>query len=317
VLPGQAPELPGSGGGNRAASEPEVTSATRSHAASDGEGSDAAAVGQAADAAAVGQAADTAAVGQAADAAAADKASTVASDGEAPDAASEAKTAASDGAFGKTKTFRLPGAVVIWWIWVVFAAANIIDLAVDGRDHTGALITVALVLITGLVYACALRPRIVTDAEGLTMQNPFRDHRVPWGSVVRVDLRESVQVHLAAVGGKKEKILYSWALFAPRRARYRSFRGGQNFSARPRSPFGMRYASSSTSASGYGKMPQEAAELQKQNTAQIIANELDGLARQARERGVPGGPQVVTWPWRPLAAVLIPAIALILVGLAH
>jgi Bacterial PH domain len=224
---------------------------------------------------------------------------------------------APDAAFGQTKTFRLPGAVVVWWIWVVFAAANIIDLAVDGRDHTGAVITLALILITGLVYACALRPSIVTDAEGLTMHNPFRDHRVPWGSVVRVDLRESVQVHVAADAGKKEKILYSWALFAPRRARYRSFRGGPNFSARPRSPFGMRYASSPTSTSGYGKMPQEAQELQKQNTAQIMANELDGLARQARERGVSGGRRVVTWPWRPLAAVLIPAIALVVVALVR
>jgi hypothetical protein len=300
VLPGQAPELPDSGGGgNRAASEPGVIPASRGDGASDGE---------------------------APDTAVADKASGTATDGQAPGAASESQAsgatsdgqaAAADAAFGQAKTFRLPGAVVVWWIWVVFAAANIIDLAVDGRDHTGVLITLALVLITGLVYACALRPRIVTDAEGLTMHNPFRDHRVPWGSVVRVDLRESVQVHVAADGGKKEKILYSWALFAPRRARYRSFRGGQNFSARPRSPFGMRYAGSTTSTSGYGKMPHEAQELQKQNTAQIMANELDGLARKARERGVAGGHRVVTWPWRPLAAVLLPAIALVLVALLH
>jgi hypothetical protein len=240
-----------------------------------------------------------------------------ASGGAASGAAPDDKAAAADVAFGTTKTFRLPGAAVVWWIWVVFAAANVIDLAVDGRDHTGAVITMALVLITGLVYACALRPRIITDAEGLTMQNPFRDHRVPWGSVVRVDLRESVQVHVAAgAAGQKEKILYSWALFAPRRARYRSFRGGQNFSARPRSPLGLRYAASSP-AQGYGKMPQEAAELQKQNTAQIMANELDGLARKAKELGVPGGRRTVTWPWRPLAAVAIPVIALVLVALAH
>jgi Bacterial PH domain len=237
----------------------------------------------------------------------------ISADGAAPDGA------ASDGAAAaaslQPKTFRLPGARVVWWIWVVFAAANIIDLAIDGRNHTGAVITATLVLITGLVYACALRPRVVADADGLVMENPFRDHRVPWGSVARVDLRESVQIHCAAgSAGTKERILYSWALFAPRRARYRSFRGGQNFAnSRSRSPIGSRFGPTP----GYGKLPQEAAELQKQNTAQIMAKEIDGLCRQAKERGAAGGPRIVRWAWQPLVAVGVPLLALILVALAH
>jgi Bacterial PH domain len=203
--------------------------------------------------------------------------------------------------------FRLPGAIVVWWIWVAFAAANLIDLAVAGRDHTGAVIAATLVLITGLVYACALRPRVVTDADGLTMQNPLRDHRVPWGTVTGVDLRESVQVHCAAQPGeKRDKILYSWALYAPRRARYASLRGAGG----SRSRYSMTAASSS-------RLSPEAAQLQKQNSAQIMAKELDGLAKQARDRGAPGGPRVTSWAWRPLAAILIPALLLALVATMH
>jgi Bacterial PH domain len=291
VFPGQSPELQGGGGGGgHAASEPGAMSGA---AAVDG------AVAEAAPGAAT---ADGAVADAAPGAATADGAPVTEGDAAAP---------------AKPKRFRLPGAVVVWWIWVVFAAANLIDLAVDGRNHTGALIALTLVLITGLVYACALRPRVETDASGLTMHNPLRDHRVPWGAVTRVDLRESVQVHCAAeTPGGKEKILYSWALFAPRRARYRSFRGSQSGYPRSRSPIGSRYGPSST-APGYGKLPQEAKELQKQNTAQIMANELDGLARQARERGAAAGPRVVTWAWQPLAAIIIPALALALVAIAH
>src|SRR5260221_183889 len=87
---------------------------------------------------------------------------------------------------GQSKVFRLPGAIVAWWAWVIFAAANLVDLAIQGRSHTAAEIAVSLAVITGLVYACALRPRIITDPGGITVMNPLRDHRVPWGSVADI-----------------------------------------------------------------------------------------------------------------------------------
>jgi hypothetical protein len=111
---------------------------------------------------------------------------------------------------GEQKTFRLPGAVVAWWAWVVFAVACLLDIAFTGRNHTAAEIAVTVVFITGLIYACALRPRVVTDADAITVQNPLRDHRIPWGSVTAVDLRESVQVHCAREpGAKRGKVIHS------------------------------------------------------------------------------------------------------------
>ncbi len=117
----------------------------------------------------------------------------------------------------QSKVFRLPGAVVAWGAWVIFAAANLIDLAIQGRSHTAAEIAAALAVITGLVYACALRPRVVADPGGITVMNPLRDHRVPWGSVTAVDLAESVRVHFTPeAGATREKVIHSWALHARR-----------------------------------------------------------------------------------------------------
>jgi hypothetical protein len=205
---------------------------------------------------------------------------------------------------GQSRVFRLPGAIVAWWAWVIFAAANLIDLAIQGRSHTAAEIAVTLAVITGLVYACALRPRVVADAAGITVMNPFRDHRVPWGSVTAVDLAESVRVHCTPeAGATREKVIHSWALYARPRNRLRAelIRHGSTRRL-PRS-----------SLESYGQPASEAETIAKQSTAQIMAVRLDQLARDARERGAAAGPRVVSWAWGPIAAIVAPAIALALV----
>ena len=50
------------------------------------------------------------------------------------------------------QVFRSPGAVVIWWIWVLFAVGNLIDLAVQGRDHLSLVAAFILLFVTGIVY---------------------------------------------------------------------------------------------------------------------------------------------------------------------
>jgi Bacterial PH domain len=205
---------------------------------------------------------------------------------------------------GQSSVFRLPGAVVAWWAWVIFAAANFIDLAIQGRSHTAVEIAVALVGITGVVYACALRPRVVADSGGITVMNPLRDHRVPWGSVTAVDLAESVQVHCAPeADATRGKVIHSWALYARRRNRLRSEFMQQGRGRRlPRS-----------SAESYGQPASDAEAIAKQSAAQIMAVQLDQLARDARERGAAAGARVVSWAWAPIAAMVAPAAALALV----
>src|SRR5215472_18111569 len=199
--------------------------------------------------------------------------------------------------------FRLPGAVVAWWAWVIFAAANLIDLAIQGRSHTAAEVAVALAGITGVVYACALRPRVVADSGAITVVNPLRDHRVPWGSVTGVDLAESVQVHyVPEADAPQVKVIHSWALYARRRSRLRS-----EFIQHGRS--GRRLARSYPDSYG----PPSAETMTKQSAAQLMATQLDQLARDARERGAAAGPRVVSWAWDAIAAIVVPAIALALV----
>jgi hypothetical protein len=204
------------------------------------------------------------------------------------------------------KVFRLQGALIAWWVWVVFAVANLVDLAITGRDHTAAEIAVSLIVITGLVYACALRPRVVTDASGITVQNPFRDHLVPWGSVTSVDLAESVRVHCAPEpGATRQKVIHSWALFTQRRNKLRQEIYGPGGSRRrmPRT-----YTPSS-----YGQMPAEAKKIAEEPAAKLMARQLDEMAASARAHGAPGGPRVARWPWQPLVAIGVPVLAAVLV----
>jgi len=200
--------------------------------------------------------------------------------------------------------FRLPGAIVAWWAWVIFAAFFLADIVITGRNHTAAEIAATLVFVTGVVYACALRPRVVADPVGITVQNPLRDHRVPWGSVTAVDLRESVQVHcVQEPGAKRGKVIHSWALYAQRRNRLRSELLSQGDRRRlPRSSFAPDEKASA-----------EAQKLMRQSAAQIMATQLDDLAREARERGAAAGPRVVSWAWPAVAAMVIPGVVLVLV----
>jgi hypothetical protein len=200
--------------------------------------------------------------------------------------------------------FRLPGAIVAWWAWLIIAAVFLVDIIITGRNHTAAEIAATVVFITGVVYACALRPRVVADPGGITVMNPLRDHRIPWGSVTGVDLKESVQVHcVKEPGAKRGKVIHSWALYTQRRSRLRAEMLGKNDRRRlPRSSFATDE-----------RMSAEAQKIMRQPAAQIMATQLDDLAREARERGAPAGPRVVSWNWLAMAAIVIPGIVLVLV----
>jgi Bacterial PH domain len=203
---------------------------------------------------------------------------------------------------GTTKVFRLPGPVVFWWVWVVFAVANLVDLAIQGHDRTSFQIAVGLAAVTGVVYVCALRPRVSTDAAGLTVQNPVRDYRVPWGRVDEIYLGESVQVRCSPGETFGGKLVHSWALYSPRRSRLKSEVRGRRWDRNPSSRPG-----------GYARLPAEAREVAKQHPGEVMAREIQGQAARARQRGAAGGQVVASWAWPAVAAVVVPALALVLV----
>ena len=92
------------------------------------------------------------------------------------------------------EVFRSPGSLILSWAWFVVAVIVLVDLAIQGRDHVALVTGVLVVAITGIVYACAWRPKIVADSAGISIINPVRDYRVPWAAVVKVDVVNAVRV---------------------------------------------------------------------------------------------------------------------------
>jgi hypothetical protein len=119
-------------------------------------------------------------------------------------------------ATGGPQVFRSATAILVWWVWVLFAVANLIDLAVQGRDRLSLVAAAILVLATGIAYVTAQRPRVIADTAGLTIVNPLRDHHIGWAGVTKVDLADLLRVHCRR-GPGDTKIIYSWAVHYSRR----------------------------------------------------------------------------------------------------
>jgi hypothetical protein len=235
-----------------------------------------------------------------------------------PQAAVAAKSVWKTDAAGRT-TFRLNTPLVLWWCWVVFAAANLVDLVVQSRDWFSLEITGGLLVVTGFMYACALRPRVISDAGGLTVRNPFREYRVPWGRMVGVFLGDSVEIQYERPPAEP-KTIYSWALYSPRRARAR---------AELRMATGMRRSQYNQRqqrryqvdpSASYGKAPAQAREMSRQHPSHVMAGELGRRCSEAQAAGATEaaeGTVVARWAWWPIAGVVVSVAFLIAVIAAH
>jgi hypothetical protein len=175
------------------------------------------------------------------------------------------------------------------WAWFVVAVIVLVDLAVQGRDHTALVTAAAVLVITGIVYGCAFRPKIVADSAGISLMNPMRDHRVPWAAVVKVDVVNAVRVHCTPVpGAARGKVLYSWAVQqSPRSARKAALR--RNAADRPRARLRPRSLQPppGTPAPGtvprYGEMPDAAKEALDRSSADFTAGRLSERAQHTRQ----------------------------------
>lgn len=167
------------------------------------------------------------------------------------------------GAGGGPKKFRSPTAVIIWWIWLLFAVGNLVDLAVQGRDHTSLVAAAILVLATGVAYVTALRPRIIADDAGITVRNPLRDYHIGWAWVTKINLADLLRVHCdwssqagAAPGTKQyTKVISSWAVHYSRRRQLAAEARARRPNARlgTRRSFGLAtYGGNPESGAGHG-----------------------------------------------------------------
>ncbi len=245
---------------------------------------------------------------------------------------------------GERQVYRTSGALVAWWAWTAFAVVLLVVLALGHRDHA-ALVTVFVVIaITGIMYACALRPRIVADGAGITVVNPLRVHEVPWSAVTQVDLVHNVRVHYRGpastpangtpardepAGGTPagEKIVHSWAVQSTGRSRTRTELRARRAARRGLAP-----------EAGYARLPDAAQSALAGSAAEFIARQLNERARVQHtaasaaktasaktasaadaDSGAPDPAPTaaqVRWTWGPIAAIAVPLLLLVVVALA-
>ena len=204
---------------------------------------------------------------------------------------------------GNQEVFRSVGSVILWWAWVAVAIAALADLAAQVSGRSAVIMALLVVAVTGALYGLAFRPRIIADAGGITLENPLRDYRAPWGAVEKVDAANALRVHCAPPpGAGKGKILHSWAVqSSPRAARRAQARSRRAQAAKP--------------AAGYARDPAQALEATLRDSAEITARQLDERARRERESGAAGGQPEARWAWLSIAVMAVPLVAFIAVAL--
>lgn len=201
--------------------------------------------------------------------------------------------------------YRSTLALVIWWLWAAFAAANIVDLGVQGHDHFALVVAAVLLVITGVAFVAGFRPRLTADDTGLVICNPLRNHRVPWGSVERMELGDSLEIHCRwQDGGPRHKKLYGWAVHSPRRSRLKTELRAQR-----------KVRAEERRSEAFSRMPAEARAAMTKTDAEHIYDSLQSRAERARAAGAAAGPPVSYWDRLAVAALLVPVVLLIVVAL--
>jgi hypothetical protein len=230
--------------------------------------------------------------------------------------------------------FRSPSAVLAWWLWVAFAVANWADLAVQGRDRFSLLAALSLLLVTGVVYAVALRPRVIAADDGLMIVNPLRDHRIGWAAVSAIEAAELVRVRCEWPAGKR--VIHAWAVHSSRRRQAATrMRAARRTSYPPAGAPGLRAALRATAAQGgaaSAASPGAEAVVRPRSagpfglTADRVVMALSERAQAERAQAVSAGlgttgpdgagpraqPPASRWHWPSVAALVIPAAALLI-----
>jgi hypothetical protein len=247
----------------------------------------------------------------------------------------------------KPQVFRSPTAIVVWVVWLLFAVGNWIDLAVQGHDHLSVVAAAVLLLATGAAYVTAQRPRIIADDAGVTIRNPLRDHRIGWAGVAQVDLVDLLRVHCAWGGPpgaapadrEHRKVISSWAIHYSRRRQFAAEARARRSARRSASAFPVGFGRS------FGSEPASASASPPEAEAEKIVKLLQARATAARAEavwadstveiaGAPAEPApetaagttavtttgrteplTSTWSRRAIAALLIPALILLIVVL--
>jgi hypothetical protein len=165
---------------------------------------------------------------------------------------------------------------MVWWVWLLFLAANLADIAVQGRDHASAVAAAILVLVTGFAYVAAQRPRVIVDDAGVTIRNPLRDYRIGWAGVTKADLADLLRVHCAwdsqQDGKRHTKIVSAWAVHYSRRRKLVS----ENRARRAAQPRSFRAMSRGSLGSPPPPDPSSVSEAEAEKVLRLISERATG-----------------------------------------
>ena len=213
------------------------------------------------------------------------------------------------------QVFRTPGSVVLCWAWLVVAVLILGSVALRGHNHAGAVAALVVIAITGCMYACAWQPRIVADADGITVQNPLRWHILPWAVVTQVDLAQTVQVHHTGspggVPGPHRAQLGGAVLGRvpdPGRVAGQAQRPARRPHRAPLRGRGHR--------TGYGQPPDAVTAARQGSAAEFVTRQLNERLEAAQpagggQRSRRSGPARISvarvrWAWWQIAAIVVP-----------
>lgn len=189
---------------------------------------------------------------------------------------------------------------VLGWLWMVFALYNIVDILRHPWDRASAYAGSILLLVSGIVYVIALRPRLRADPERVLIRNPLRDVEIPWGAVTDVTAVDTVRVDT------EHKRYHSWVGHVPNRRR-------AQFN---RSKLRARTAELSADPRGRGfEQPATNARTatERMSQAEFMVERLKNLA----ERFGPGSKDAghttasARWSWLAVAALAVPALLIV------
>ncbi|GLZ03989.1 hypothetical protein Acsp03_14550 [Actinomadura sp. NBRC 104412] len=193
-------------------------------------------------------------------------------------------------------TIRSTPARVGAWAWMAFAALNLIDIALRGRDTASAVMAALLLLGCGIAYVLGLRPAVVADEGGFTVRNPLRDVRVPWRAAKKVEATDALTFRFRAADGEERKVK-AWVLTTSPRAQARAERRAARDARDARLP------------------QQHAARLKGRTPVTYAAQRLNEIADRQRPKGgtltETGEGGVINWSVSAVAALAVPAALVI------
>jgi hypothetical protein len=216
--------------------------------------------------------------------------------------------------------FRSPVAVIVWWVWLLFAVGNLIDLAVQGGGHASVVAAGVLIFVTGIVYTTAQVPRVIAGTEDIKVRNPLRDHEIGYGTISKIDTMDLLRIHCEwPEGGQtKNKTFHAWAVQHARRreltTKTRELRRDRRGLApsRPDSVAAHRYGGY---GSGYASIESSQPAQPTIGTAQYAVQMLNARLEEVRRDELVVKAPVSVWDWRAVAALVGSALILVIAAL--